>query len=91
MSLKIINREPAVIHSNEVLAEVLKGNLIKNAFRHNFVAGSITIRASLSLLEIQNTGAPIPDADRMFDRFYNGDERDGWGLGLARRYESLGD
>ncbi len=83
LSLKIINGEPAVIQANEILAEVLIGNLIKNAFRHNVAGGSITIRASLSSLEVENTGAMMPDADRMFDRFYNGGERAGWGLGLA--------
>jgi two-component system, OmpR family, sensor kinase len=83
LTVKIISSQPAVIQANAILAEVLIGNLIKNAFRHNVAGGSINIRASSSLLVVENTGASIPAAGRVFERFYNGGEREGWGLGLA--------
>jgi signal transduction histidine kinase len=80
-----IEGEPnSVVETNPVLGEVLVGNLVKNAFTHNMKSGRISIRLSSNFFEIENTGSPIPETQRIFERFYNpGANSESWGLGLS--------
>ena len=84
---------PMARGDRERIVQVL-GNLVRNAIRHTPEGGLISLRAGAtgSAIEIvvEDTGAGIPPerVDRIFDRFYRGDDaRDrasgGAGLGLA--------
>jgi signal transduction histidine kinase len=67
-------------------------NLIQNAIRHTPADGSVTVRAREAAGEIEievaddGEGIGRPDAERVFEAFYRGDEsrsEEGSGLGLA--------
>jgi signal transduction histidine kinase len=74
----------ATVKTNPILAEVLLGNLIKNAFVHNVSQGMVSIKVSSQQLEISNTGNPVVDQNRIFERFNNrSSAADNWGLGLS--------
>jgi len=68
---------------NKELADILVGNLLSNAIRHNDSNGSIMIQTDDNKLLIANTGDVPLDKKRIFDRFYKSDYSDGSGLGLA--------
>lgn len=70
---------------NETLAVVLFTNLLKNAFVHNVDGGRIRIVITSHSVTFCNTGAGHPlDAQRIFERFYQGKKKEGsTGLGLA--------
>lgn len=70
---------------NETLAESLAANLLKNAFIHNRKGGHVHVRIAADTLTVSNTGSPEPlDAQRIFDRFYQGSKKkESTGLGLA--------
>jgi two-component system sensor histidine kinase TctE len=66
-------------------------NLVDNSLRYTPPGGSVTVRirqeGTAAYLEIEDTGAGIPESERqrVFDRFYRilGTNVDGSGLGLA--------
>ncbi len=66
------------------LARVLVTNLIKNAFNHNEKDGEVKIQLRGSLLSVWNSSSSEAlNADRIFNRFYREDKREGSsGLGL---------
>ena len=78
-------------------------NVLDNAAKFTPDGGAITVRSAredqprgaMTLVEIENTGAPIPDDDlpRIFERFFRGDRSrpnaGGSGLGLAIAKELL--
>ena len=77
----------------DALEEVLM-NLLDNAVKYTPDTGQVTIRASETDTEVRieiednGPGIPIPDRDRIFERFYRVDdgrsrEMGGTGLGLA--------
>ena len=70
---------------NETLAVVLLTNLLKNAFVHNMDGGHIRIVITSYRVMFCNTGVAQPlDAQRIFERFYQGKKKEGsTGLGLA--------
>ena len=69
---------------SESLAIVLVTNLLKNAFVHSAEGGTIHIRFTDSVFSISNEGGEALDADRIFERFYQGAKKEGsTGLGLA--------
>lgn len=70
---------------NETLSSVLFGNLLKNAFLHNYIGGEIDIQISKKNILISNSGIETSlDEERIFDRFYQGTKKEGsTGLGLA--------
>ncbi len=69
------------------------GNLVSNAIRHTPAGGEVSIdvaeAADRALLRVVNTGAPLADPERVFERFYREDPSrtrgsdEGAGLGLA--------
>ncbi len=72
---------------NEGLAEILAGNLLSNAIRHNRKGGKIRITVTGNRLEICNTGMEeaLPEKE-IFSRFAkNGAEGTGLGLAIAKR------
>ncbi len=74
------------INLNPVLADILFGNLISNAIRHNYATGgSIDISLSSSGLIVRNTGDPLKmPPEELFKRFKKAKQSsDSTGLGLA--------
>ena len=73
------------INMNETLASVLFGNLLKNAFVHNYPNGEIFIQIKDKSISIANTGVVEPlNVERIFERFYQGNKEEGsTGLGLT--------
>jgi signal transduction histidine kinase len=70
---------------NETLADILVGNLLKNAFVHNRDNGRIEIAVAPSRLSVRNTGREFPlDPRLIFKRFYKETGKpESSGLGLA--------
>ena len=66
-----VNRaEDLLIHMNKTLLEILLGNLLSNAIRHNRPGGHILVTLSEHVVEIQNTGREMPlEQDKLFRRF----------------------
>jgi two-component system sensor histidine kinase TctE len=80
---------PAWVDGNPVLLRELLNNLLDNAIRYSRPGGRVTARVHVDdrvVLEIEDTGIGIEDADRelVFERFYRvlGTETEGSGLGL---------
>ncbi|TDW96226.1 sensor histidine kinase [Dinghuibacter silviterrae] len=80
---KDIQGDP-VVEANRSLLEVLVGNLLSNAFRHNKAQGAIYITLTKNQLKVRNTGRPAAlDPQRIFQRFYKeSQDRNSIGLGL---------
>jgi two-component system, OmpR family, sensor kinase len=84
LTVNLESSPDATVKSNPMLAEVLLGNLIKNSFVHNMEQGSVRISVTSNRFEISNTGNPIADKNRIFERFNNkSSTTDSWGLGLS--------
>jgi two-component system OmpR family sensor kinase len=71
--------------------KILMINVIENAIRYTPVGGTIDVSVlnldDSVVFEVKDTGAGIPDADleRVFERFYRGENQhiEGSGLGLS--------
>jgi len=74
-----------VFKIDSALAEILIGNLIRNAIRHNIDKGFIHIEIDKNLFRISNTGPEIQGTtDKLFDRFQkDSTSSKSLGLGLA--------
>lgn len=83
----------ASIEANQTLMEILIGNLLSNAIRHNVPAGRINILIDKSRFTISNTGRSTPlDISRLFQRFQkqSADPNSlGLGLKMAKRICNL--
>ncbi len=80
--------EPAVIHCHPTLADVLVGNLLQNAIRHNVEGGRIEIRLTANQLTLSNTGQKKPlNTTTLFQRFARQGGEGSLGLGLAICYK----
>jgi signal transduction histidine kinase len=81
--------EPAPVHGDPILLDLLVGNLLRNAVQHNVPGGQLWVRTAPGRLEVANTGPRI-GAERLrelLEPFRRG-QRDrlrssGAGLGLA--------
>jgi signal transduction histidine kinase len=81
--------EPAVVHGDPILLDLLVGNLVRNAVQHNVQDGQLWVSTGPGRLEVANTGPQI-GAERLrelLEPFRRG-QRDrlrsaGVGLGLA--------
>lgn len=73
------------VNMNEMLANILINNLIKNSYIHNRQNGRIIIEISPSALIVKNTGQEFAlNPKLIFERFYQENKKDGSsGLGLA--------
>jgi len=90
LSLAIEASEPVIVRGEPDALRALLENLVDNAIRYT-PSGGVTVRATRdaddAVLEVEDTGPGIPDAERarVFDRFYRGESAatGGSGLGLA--------
>ncbi|WP_109699852.1 sensor histidine kinase [Chitinophaga deserti] len=66
------------------LLEVLLGNLLSNAIRHNVAGGKLVVKGANGALTISNTGQPYPlPEERIYQRFAkNSKDAESMGLGL---------
>ena len=72
------------VEMNDSLVSVLVTNLLKNSFVHNIDGGFIYIKITANTFEISNTGEKPLDRERIFERFYQGQKKEGsTGIGLA--------
>ncbi len=71
------------IKMNRELADILVGNLFRNAVRHSESGNTLFIQTGNNRLTVSNTGKIPLDKSKIFDRFYKSDRSDGSGLGLA--------
>lgn len=72
------------VEMNDSLVSVLVTNLLKNSFVHNIDGGFIYIKITANTFEVSNTGEKPLDRERIFERFYQGQKKEGsTGLGLA--------
>lgn len=85
ISVSLVEEGVLTVSMNEMLASVLFGNLLKNAFTHNHKDGRIKIAISSMGVEFSNTAeAEELDSSQIFTRFYQGSKKEGsTGLGLA--------
>lgn len=79
---------PCTLRLHPMLAEVLVGNLVRNAVQHNRPGGRITITITREGFRIANSGAPLTvDPGTLFERFAQADPSGrsvGLGLSIAR-------
>ncbi|MFC6012087.1 HAMP domain-containing sensor histidine kinase [Nocardia lasii] len=79
----------AVVYADRARLHQVLFNLLDNAARHGPSGGevrvSVTARPEATVLEIQDEGPGIPEAERatVFDRFTRGGRTDGGGTGLG--------
>ena len=73
-----------VVSMNDSLASTLVTNLLKNAYVHTNPNQTIDVVLHGRTLTIANDGDTPLDAEHIFDRFYQGNKKEGsTGLGLA--------
>lgn len=75
---------PFKIVMDPSLAEILIGNLVSNAIRHNLEGGSISVVTTPDRIMLSNTGATLgSDPEELFGRFVRKTQhKDSTGLGL---------
>lgn len=85
ITLEHKQNEKLTVEMNDELISVLLINLLKNAIRHNYEHGKITISTTENTFEIANTGKQTAlDTDTIFNRFVkDSDKKESIGLGLA--------
>ena len=73
------------VQMNDMLANMLITNLLKNAFVHNVESGMLRIEIQKEYFSTQNSGVSTPlDSVKIFQRFYQQQKNEGnTGLGLA--------
>ncbi|MDJ1470330.1 sensor histidine kinase [Xanthocytophaga flava] len=70
--------------ANETMLEVLIVNLLGNAVRYTPQNGTIRIEIENEQFKVQNSGSPLHNPEKIFDRFYRDlSDSSGSGLGLA--------
>lgn len=73
-----------IVNMDISLAEILFDNIFKNAIKHNFENGKISIVTETNTITISNTGdAPATSTDQFFTRFYSKNTNESLGLGLS--------
>ena len=82
----IEEKSTCTVLMDEMLAQTLLSNLIKNAFVHTQEQGSISVELDEKQVIIRNSGSKSLDANKIFNRFYYSDKKNeetSTGLGLA--------
>lgn len=76
--------EQAYCKMNKTLAEILVGNLLSNAIRHNIPSGKLLVTLEQQVLTVKNSGRTEPlDTSKIFTRFQkNSSDNNSIGLGL---------
>jgi len=85
LSVTMEIQQDAAVIANPVLVDLLFTNLVKNAFSHNILHGSVHLIVDNKTCTISNSssGEAIPEG-KLFQRFYKQSVyKDSWGLGLA--------
>ena len=59
------------VKMNPTLADLLSGNLFRNAWLHTPTGGEIRVKLSEDTVVFSNTGKDALDAERIFQRFYH--------------------
>ena len=80
--------KPIYIKMNRTLADILIGNLIKNAFVHSPEKGNVIIRFEGNVIIVSNTGLSELNDLKIFERFVKGNFKSnslGIGLSLVRK------
>lgn len=73
-----------IVNMDISLAEILFDNIFKNAIKHNFENGKISIVTETNTITISNTGdSPATSTDQFFTRFYSKNTNESLGLGLS--------
>ena len=72
------------VEMNESLASTLVTNLIKNVYVHSEHGATARVAIDGQKLVVENDGCEMLDSEHIFDRFYQGSQRENsTGLGLA--------
>jgi signal transduction histidine kinase len=82
---KLYQDEGMVLFMDQGLADLMIGNLLKNAIAHNIEGGNIILETRPGSLCIRNDGPPLGfDQEELFTRFVRDTKRTGnFGLGLS--------
>ncbi|NOY60209.1 MAG: HAMP domain-containing histidine kinase [Calditrichaeota bacterium] len=85
ITFKPVSKGKAVVKMNPDLAEILFGNLVRNAIHHNTENGFIHLIIRDNGIVIENSSLPFKgDTDHLFERFIkNSNNKNSYGLGLA--------
>lgn len=81
--------EDVVLYANTSLIEIMLGNFISNAIRHNHVNGTVSIKSDKTHISLINTGSVLPlDTEKIFQRFHKQTTNNnsiGLGLQIAKK------
>lgn len=86
LKVNITENENLILNGDYTDFEVLFTNLIDNAIKYNQIKGSIEIQIEKNKISIKNTGHPIKDKKKIFEKYYreeNFGTIEGIGLGLS--------
>lgn len=83
LTIELIENADPIVEMDTELATVLVTNLVKNAIIHTEKGGFIRVIINRNSLEVQNSGDKPLEHQKIFDRFYHGNNGGSTGLGLA--------
>lgn len=86
LNLSIEERGNLILSGDRNSFEVLFSNLIDNAIKYNHMNGVLDILIEDRGISIKNSGKPIKDKNRVFEKYYREDSSgniEGMGLGLS--------
>ncbi len=85
--IELDERDELKVFANYRHIEMLVSNLLSNAIKYNKKEGEIYIVIDRDFFSVKNTGTPIKNPEKIFERFYREDEArstsKGSGIGLS--------